>query len=252
MKLRLFAFDDERIDPFHDGLLRIHRHAATSIAVQAPGKHEDTGDPQADVVAGVLHASPVFDRVVYFSFLTILPGMAVFLLKLETEFATKNQLFCQHVLKKGTLRQIQQIKQDMIESLRDGFALLVKVQGFFTAFLIVSSDEIMKRLHLGAVQTGVLQVSLVGLFLLVVFLALQTILFYLDKRLDAMLCCLVFTVINGGVTTLAISVGERLYGVGFLIAAATTVIMAALMVNHHLKDLEYDTFAMQPIYSDPD
>lgn len=209
-------------------------------------------DPQSDVVAGVLHASPVFDRVVYFSFLTILPGMAVFLLKVETEFATKNQLFCQHVLKKGTMRQILQIKQELIESLRDGVLLLVKVQGFFTAFLIVCSDQIMEKLHFGAVQAGVLQVSLVGLFLLVIFLALQTILFYLDKRLDAMLCCLVFSVVNGTFTTLSISVGERLYGVGFLIAAAVTVVMAALMVNHHLKDLEYDTFAMQPIYNDPD
>ena len=178
--------------------------------------------------------------------------MAVFLLKVETEFATKNQLFCQHVLKKGTLRQIRQIKQELIESLRDGVLLLVKVQGFFTAFLIVSSDQIMERLHFGAVQAGVLQVSLVGLFLLVIFLALQTILFYLDKRFDAMLCCLVFSVVNGTFTTLSISVGERLYGVGFLIAAAVTVVMAALMVNHHLKDLEYDTFAMQPLYSNPD
>ncbi|MDA1278180.1 MAG: exopolysaccharide Pel transporter PelG [Verrucomicrobia bacterium] len=209
-------------------------------------------DPQSEVVAGVLRASPVFDRVVYFSFLTILPGMAVFLLKLETEFATKNLLFSQHVLKKGTMRQIRQIKTEMIESLREGLLLLIKVQGFFTGFLILGADRVMNLLQLGAVQSGVLQVSLVGLFLLVIFLALQTILFYLDKRFDAMLCCLIFTVVNGGVTTLSISVGERMYGVGFLMAAATAVITAALMVNHHLKDLEYDTFAMQPLYGAPE
>lgn len=57
MKLRLFAFDDERIDPFHDGLLRIHRHAATSIAVQVPGK-QDVDDPKADVVVECTYAAP--------------------------------------------------------------------------------------------------------------------------------------------------------------------------------------------------
>lgn len=58
MKLRLFAFDDERIDPFHDGLLRIHRHAAMSIAVQVPGKQEDAGQSEADVVVECTYAAP--------------------------------------------------------------------------------------------------------------------------------------------------------------------------------------------------
>lgn len=209
-------------------------------------------DPKADVVAGILRASPVFDRVVYFSFLTILPGMAVFLLKLETEFATQNLQFCQHVLKKGTLNQIRTIKHQMVDSLREGIFLLVKVQGLFTGLLILGADRVMRILELGAVQSGVLQISLIGLFLLVIFLALQTILFYLDKRFDAMLCCILFTAINGSVTALCLPMGEKLYGVGFLAAAASAVITASFMVNHHLKDLEYDTFAMQPVYSGPE
>lgn len=205
-------------------------------------------DPAAEPVAGILHTAPIYDRVVYFSFLAIVPGMAVFLLKLETQFALKNESFYQHVLKKGTLRQIVRLKEEMIESLRDGFALLLKVQGLCTAALVLGADRILGLLGLGAVQAGVFQISLLGGFLLVVFLATLTVLYYLDKRRDALWCVVVFTLLNGAVTGMTIVAGERWYGLGFLVAAAVGLFVAALRVNHHLQNLDYDVFTSQPVY----
>jgi uncharacterized membrane protein len=176
------------------------------------------------------------------------PGMAVFLLKLETEFAVKNEAFYQLVLKKGTLGQIQTAKEEMVQALREGFTLLLKVQGLFTGLLILGAGKILTFLNLGAVQTGVFQISLLGVFLLVVFLALQTILYYLDKRRDAMWCCILLTGTNALVTTLSIIAGERWYGFGFLIATGAAVYLSTLRVNYHLQRLDYDTFTSQPIY----
>jgi uncharacterized membrane protein len=205
-------------------------------------------DPGAEQVAGALFAAPIFDRVVYFSFLTIAPGMAVFLLKLETDYAQKNALFYDHVLRKGTLKQILDIKQQLIISLQEGFLLLVKVQGLFTGLLILCADRILKVIGLGAVQSGVFQVSLLGVFLLVLFLAMQTILYYLDKRRDAMISCLILTIVNAAVTIISIRAGEQFYGVGFLVAAAAAMFYAAMRVNHHVRNIDYDTFTSQPIY----
>ena len=205
-------------------------------------------DPGAEQIAGILYSSPVFDRVVFFSFLTIIPGMAVFLLKLETEFAGKNHAFYQHVLKKATLGQILELKQAMIEALRDGLALLLKIQGLTTGLLILSTDRILGLLGLGAVQGGVFQVSLVGAFLLMIFLAMQTILYYLDKRRDALACGVIFTLVNGGVTALGIQSGDRWFGFGFLAAAAAALLFSALRVNYHLRNIDYDTFTSQPMY----
>ena len=205
-------------------------------------------DPAADHVAGILYASPIYDRVVYFSFLTIVPGMAVFLLKLETEFAGRNQDFYQHVLKKGTLAQIGRMKAEMVGALRDGFGLLLKVQGMFTLLLILGADRVLARLGLGAVQAGVFQIALLGTLLLVVFMALLMVLHYLDKRRDAMICCATFAAVNAAVTAWSILEGERWFGVGFLVAAGTGMLMAAWFVNRHLHHLEHDTFASQSVY----
>lgn len=205
-------------------------------------------DPASEQVAGLLYASPIYDRVVYFSFLTIVPGMAVFLLKLETDFAVKNEAFYQHVLRKGTLAQIRQCRVEMIEALQDGFGLLLKVQGGVTLLLILCAEQVLNRLGLGAVQAGVFQISLIATFLLVVFMSLLMVLHYLDKRRDAMWCCIAFAATNFGVTWLTILAGERWFGFGFLAATAVGMVITASRVNHHLRNLEYDTFTSQPIY----
>jgi uncharacterized membrane protein len=206
-------------------------------------------DPAADHISGMLYAAPVYDRVVYFSFLTIVPGMAVFLLKLETDFASANKAFFQHVLRKGTLEQIAQKKKEMILALQDGFSLLMKIQGTFTVVLILSADKVLGYLGLGAVQSGIFQISLVGTFLLVIFMSLLMVLHYLDKGKDAMVSCVTFAVVNGLVTWISIAGGERWYGIGFLAAAGVAMCMAAVQVNKHVRDLEYDTFTPQRLFN---
>jgi uncharacterized membrane protein len=199
-------------------------------------------------VAGILFRSPDYDQVVYLSFLTIVPGMAVFLLTLETGFATHYEQFVQRVLGKGTFEQITEAKQGMVSSLREGFSQLIKIQGAFTLLLIIFTDRFLSFVGLGAVQSGSFQVTALGAFLLVLFLSLLTICFYLGKLRDAMLCCLLFALVNGAVTAWSISSGEQWYGFGFLIASAVATVIAATRVNRHLQLLEYYTFTSQSIH----
>ncbi len=205
-------------------------------------------DPGAEQVSGILYTSPIYDRVVYFSFLTIVPGMAVFLLKLETEFSIANEKFYTHVLKKGTLQQIKEHKREMVRALGEGFGLLFKVQGLCSALIMLSAGRILNFLGLSAVQAGVFQIAVLATFLLLIFMSLLMILHYLDKRRDAMWCTIVFTVVNATVTAWSIVAGERWYGFGFMVASAVGVVLAATWVNKHLRDLEFFTFTSQPLY----
>lgn len=205
-------------------------------------------DPGSEQVSGILYTSPIYDRVVYFSFLTIVPGMAVFLLKLETDFSIKNEQFYRHVLKKGTLQQIKDHKRQMVESISTSFGLLFKIQGLCSALIMLSSGRILDFLGLGAVQSGVFQISVLATFLLLIFMSLLMILHYLDKRRDAMWCTILFTLVNASVTAVSIVAGERWFGLGFLTASAVGVVFAAYWVNRHLRDLEYFTFTSQPLY----
>ena len=55
-------------------------------------------------MAGALYASPFYDEAVSLSFLSIAPGMAVFLLAMETKFAVHYETFFRKILERAVFR----------------------------------------------------------------------------------------------------------------------------------------------------
>ncbi len=203
--------------------------------------------PEKIQIAGALYAAPIYDQALYMSFLTIMPGMAVFLLKVETDFAEHYESFYRGILNRATLDELRESKQRMTEALTEGFSLLIKVQGVVTGVLFIFAEDLLPRLGLGALQTGVFQITIMGSFLLVIYLGLMTVLFYFDKRLHALGCCALFFLCNTGFTLWDVFEGEQRFGLGLVLGVSVALFAAACMVKHHLDNLEYDTFTSQPI-----
>jgi len=205
--------------------------------------------PHGYQVAGALYASPLYDQAVFLSFLSVAPGMAVFLLTLETTFAGRYAEFFRLVVEKGTWAQITRTKDEMVDVLREGLTRLLKFQGAVTLALILGAERLLKALGLGAVQTLVFQVTLLGVCLLVLFLALLTVLFYLDRLREALICCAAFAAVNFVLTIAGLLADERWYGIGFTAAAAVAIVLAGVYANRALLRLEQRTFTSQPVYS---
>ncbi|GAB5562303.1 MAG: exopolysaccharide Pel transporter PelG [Synoicihabitans sp.] len=200
-------------------------------------------------VAGALWAAPLYDEAVYLSFLSVAPGMAVFLLSVETTFALHYERFFRQVVEKASLKELQKTKQLMIEALQDGITRMLKFQGAVTLLLVIQAETLLSRLGLGVVQTLVFRVTLVGVFLLVILLALLTVLFYLDRLKEALIACLLLAAVNAGGTVLGLMMDERWYGMGFTIGAACAVVYAMGQTNFWLNRIDYETFTSQPIYN---
>ena len=203
--------------------------------------------PHGHQVAGALHASPLYDQAVFLSFLSVAPGMAVFLLTLETTFAGSYAEFFRLVVEKGTWAEITRTKGEMVEALRDGLTRLLKFQGGVTLALVLAAEPLLAALGLGAVQTLVFQVTLIGVCLLVLFLAMLTVLFYLDRIRDALNCCALFAATNFALTAAGVLADERWYSLGFTVAAAVAIVTGGARADRALRRLEYQTFATQPI-----
>lgn len=202
--------------------------------------------PDREQIHGAIFAAPDYDVAVYLSILAIVPGMAVFCLKLETDFAQHFTQYFKFLNGEGTLDCLKETKEKMATALREGLGLLARVQGAATVLLIIFADVITGFLGLGEFQLGVLRVTLIGSFFLVLFLSLLTVLFYFDDRKGAVLATLVFFAVNTGVTLVTLLTGQAYYGVGFVLSAAIAFTVTALRTNHLLEKLEYRVFTSNP------
>ncbi len=197
---------------------------------------------QHEQVNGLIFSARHYDVGIYLSLLSIVPGMAVFFLKIETDFAERFQAFFDLVEKGGTLQQLVDTRDEIADSLGRGFLNLFAVQGVVTAFLVVFADRIPAIMSISAIQLGIFRVTLFGAFLLVIFLSLLTILFYFDDRRGALLCTSVFVVANIVGSWATLQANEAWYGFGFVIAAGLAMVIAGWRVNSRLGNLEYHVF----------
>ncbi len=193
-------------------------------------------------VSGVLHASPEYDLAIYLSLLSIVPGLTVLFLRLETDFAGAFRRFFDATNRGGRLRDILAAKDEMIDSLRSGFLHLLSVQAIVTLALLIYADRIGDWLGIGALQEGIFRVTLIGAFLLMLFLALMTILFYLDDRKGALIACVTFAAANAGLSLATVLANEAWYGFGFVVAAGAAMFITAWRVNARIARFEYHVF----------
>lgn len=198
-------------------------------------------------ITGSLYAAPDYDLAIYLSLLSIVPGMAVFFLQVETAFSERYHEFFDVVQHGGTYSDLVSAKHAIVRSLRDGFTNLIKVQGFTTAVLVVFADRLAGWFQIGFVQTGIFRITLFGAMLLIVFLSMLTVLFYFDDRKGALLCSFVFLAANASLSVVTLYQNEAWYGFGFVAAAGLGLVIAALRVNQRIEELEYRTFCAQPV-----
>jgi len=193
-------------------------------------------------ISGALYAAPDYDLAIYLSLLSIVPGMAVFILEVETSFADRFHAYFDAVNQGRSLAQISAAKKQIILSLQAGFNRLLKVQGVTTALLVVAAGELSAWFHVSHVQIGIFRITLFGAFLLMAFLAMLTVLFYFNDRFGALLSSFSFMVANGILSLLTVLENEAWYGFGFVVASGLGLFIAATRVNSRLQDLEYYTF----------
>lgn len=196
-------------------------------------------------IGGVLYAAPSYDVATYFSLLSIVPGITVFLLKLETQYSGQSEAFYKAILAKARYAEIAKTRGLLMGAFDEAISLLLKVQTGTTLILLIYADELMTFLGMGAVETGLFRVALVGAFFLVLFLSLLVVLFYLNRLRTAMWCCVAFVTVNTVVTSMNLVAGERWFGFGFVIAAMVGFSISACAVCLCHRHLDYHTFESQ-------
>ncbi|MDN5849146.1 MAG: exopolysaccharide Pel transporter PelG [Nitrococcus sp.] len=199
----------------------------------------------SQAVIGPLRASAIYDIPVFLAYLSIIPGMAVFLLKMETEFVEYYNRLYDAIRSGGSLEYIERMRNEMVYSVREGIWEIVKIQTITVLVFLVTSDALLGVLKISELYLPLLFVNLVSAALQVIFLGLLNVFFYLDKRRDVLLLTGGFVFLNGIFTTITLLLGPKFYGYGFALALLVCVMAAMHVLDRKLEHLEYETFMLQ-------
>ncbi len=196
-------------------------------------------------VIGVFNASLIYDLPIFLAYLSIIPGMAVFLVRMETDFVGFYQKFYDAVRDGGTLDYIEEMRDEMVETARQGIFEIIKIQAMAVLIVFVAAPALLKIIGISQYYLSLLYVDVVAAGLQVVFLGIMNVLFYLDKRVIALILTALFAALNLVFSLLSIQLGANWYGYGFAVSLLITVVVGLYWLDRKLAILEYETFMLQ-------
>ena len=203
--------------------------------------HADT----SQAVIGPLRASVIYDMPIFLAYLAIIPGMAVFLVRIETDFVEYYNKFYDAVREGGSLDHIEHMRDEMVFTIRQGIYEIIKIQSMAVLVVFVAGPTLLDLLGISQLYLSLLYVDVVAAGLQVVLLGLLNVFFYLDKRTEVLLLSTLFLVLNLAFTAMTLLAGAPFYGYGFALSLLATVLTAMLLLDGKLQRLEYETFMLQ-------
>ena len=203
--------------------------------------HPDT----SQAVIGPLRASIIYDLPIFLAYLSIIPGMAVFLVRLETDFVEYYEKFYDAVREGGTLQHIENMRNEMVYSARQGILEIIKIQSITVLLVFVAGPRLLDLLGISQLYLPLLYVDVVAAGLQVVLLGVLNVFFYLDQRRILVWLAALFAAGNLVFTLASIHLGPPFYGYGFALSLLVAVIAGLRLLDHKLDQLEYETFMLQ-------
>lgn len=204
-------------------------------------------DPLAGAaIVGPLRASVVYDLPIFLAYLSIVPGMAMLVVRLEVELAEKCEAFYRTVTSGGTHQAVKEGHRQLVAAVERGLADIVKVQVVTTAILMLFAGEILALFGISPLYQPLFAIDLVAVALQLAFLAMLSILFYLDRQVIALKLCALLLSANTLFSWISVQLGPQFFGYGFALAVLLTCASAALYLSHTLDHLVFETFMLQP------
>jgi polysaccharide biosynthesis protein PelG len=203
--------------------------------------------PDSRLIVPWFRAHDFYDGALFFSYLTIVPGLALFMVNIETKFYDHYRHYYGKLTGKHSYAGILKEKSLMILMLKDSMRMVFIFQGAVTILCIVFAPYLVKMAHLIPVQIPIFRICLIGSFLQILLAMNIIILFYFDLRKHVLVVTLLYLFSNVVFSMLTTKFGIQYYGYGYTYACFISLIVAYHYLDASVRDLEYITFAKQPV-----
>ena len=195
---------------------------------------------------------PLYDTCSFLAYLTVVPALAVNLIRLETSFYEYYRSYYGAILGGCPLRIIEDRRKKMFGNLQEGTIRLLRVQGFITVAAIIFAPFVIDVLELPPAAIRVFRLTCLGAFFHVMLLLTMLMQLYFDLRTQALATAVVFFILNGALAFWSVDRGISSYGIGYAIASLLSLLVGYTLLHRSLEHLDHLTFTNQKIADAPE
>lgn len=199
-----------------------------------------TGEP----VFANIRASVLYDIPVIFAYLSLIPGIAVFFMKLEVEFAYYYDQYYDAVREWGTLEDLYRLANKMIDSAKALIYETLRVQFIFSFLLFLLQENLFKLLKISYAYLPLLNVLMVGAILQLAFMVIFALLSYFDRRKEMLIITSLFFLLNFTLSLLTQFLSPFFYGYGYTVSLLISDFVGLILLRRFLHEVHYRTYML--------
>jgi polysaccharide biosynthesis protein PelG len=194
------------------------------------------------LLEGTFRYHPDFDTAIFWSFLTIIPSMMIFVISIETRFYKKYWTFYGYINEGGSLTQIEQSKKIMIRVLKEEVLRLIRTQGLITLLILIILPRLVTWREWQSPFFSLMPMTLIAVFASSLVLTFSLLHLYYDNRKGALLTTTLFFVGSAGLTYLFLPLGPNWFGVGLAIGSLLSFLYSGLNLISYVKEADFHIF----------
>jgi uncharacterized membrane protein len=173
--------------------------------------------------------------------------MAVFFIKVETEFFETYHNYYESISSRNPLEVIEEKRELMIRSLVNGLKIQIHVQGLISACFILLAPGIFSRFAIDSYTVGLVRIGILGAFFQILAFFTVIVMLYFEFYGQALSVAGLFLALNTVLARILMHFGQSWDGWCYPLAGAAAFVLGAFLLARSLRSLEYITFTNQPI-----
>lgn len=203
--------------------------------------------PWGKHITGWFYTAPHYNTCIFLAYLTVVPSMALFLIRVEAGFYKHYTAFYNTIVGGGDLKSVRRQKQEMEDALWLSAIRLVKLQGIVTLTFIFVAPWVLRGLGLPLNLTPTFRTTLLAAFGQVLLQFLLIFLLYFDWKRDVALLTIAFAVMNAAFSYGTVHLDPRFHGFGYLLACLIALGIGVLVFDRRMQGLVRESFSKQRI-----
>jgi len=195
-------------------------------------------------VEGTFIYAPLYDFPAFYAFLSAIPTLIIFVVKVETDFFEQYTSYFTLINKGACYDDIEVAKQKMISTIYLNIVYIMQIQLFFSFIGIILGMMFLPIVGFTGEMITIYNLSVMGFYCAIIMFVIMTMLLYFDDKKSAFKVAAYFLAGSFTYSLITTFLGPAFYGLGFLVASSTALIFALTKLDKYLKEIDYRIFCI--------
>ncbi|QHE53634.1 exopolysaccharide Pel transporter PelG [Pontibacillus sp. HMF3514] len=197
------------------------------------------------VIKDTFYIAPFYDVPVFFSYLTVLPSMILFMVSVETNFYKSHKLYYHRVIHGASLKDILNAKKKLFKVVSLELTFIAEIQLFVVITSIAIGVQFFPEIGMTPNQIHIFTVLTLGNLFFILMNTIVIMMLYFDAQKITFSCLALFSV--SSITLVGVGIVHNIYGFPMFISSFLAFSLAFYLLRRILNNIDYNTYCTQPI-----